>query len=648
MNQTSQTPAGLRSEAAGIVVIAATYIYFLIFAQFAFLHLAQSAGLAPNALRATMASMAISGIASALATGQWFRKCRPRRLLLTGFFVSALAAIASEAIRGEALFCAAAAAIGCSLGMLTVTVAASLPLFLPRSRMGLDIGIGTGLAYAICNIPGVFSATDRAQIVLAVCACGIGCAGTLIHSFPMEALPPEPKAMPEAGRRPFAPLVLLFLVLVWLDSAAFFIFQTTPALNRFGWEGEFLGWSNAATHFAAATIAGLWLDRAGLRWVLALAFAGLAGAILCASAQPEVAGFAHWLYTAGVSLYSAALVFAPSMNLGGNRPVDPAPRAAILYAVAGWLGSALGIGMAQDLHLVPSWFLWLAGAVFFAGHWRWRTAASPRALVRQSISIVAVGALTLGGRQTARSRAAGGNSRQSVVSLGRDVYISEGCIHCHSQYVRPGTADETWWGPSQTAARVLREEPPLIGNRRQGPDLMNIGNRRSPDWNRAHLMNPRALIASSRMPSYAHLFTPGDPRGQALVAYLCSLGADTFEARSRARERWRPGGAVEPVSSDDALRIFQANCVPCHGQRGKGDGPLARRLGARAPRDLTQAHWLFLPPRKDLAEHLLDLARVIKFGIPGTSMPGHETFTDAEVLGVSAYVESLQLSPRTL
>ena len=149
MNEKSQTQAAFCSEAAGIAVIAATYVYFLIFAQFAFLHLARSAGLAPDALRTTMAGMAICGIASTMATGRWFRKCRPRRLLLTGFFLSAVAAIASNAIRGEALFCAVAAAIGCALGMLTVTVAASLPLFLPRRRMGLDVGVGTGLAYAI-------------------------------------------------------------------------------------------------------------------------------------------------------------------------------------------------------------------------------------------------------------------------------------------------------------------------------------------------------------------------------------------------------------------------------------------------------------------------------------------------------------------
>jgi len=55
-----------------------------------------------------------------------------------------------------------------------------------------------------------------------------------------------------------------------------------------------------------------------------------------------------------------------------------------------------------------------------------------------------------------------------------------------------------------------------------------------------------------------------------------------------------------------------------------------------------------MPQRDEPELHLIDLARVVKFGIPGTSMPGHETLTDAEVIGVSLFVECLELPPQNL
>jgi len=72
------------------------------------------------------------------------------------------------------------------------------------------------------------------------------------------------------------------------------------------------------------------------------------------------------LYTTGVSLYSAALVYFPARG-GRVWPV------ALLFAIAGWIGSAMGIGMAQDLNAVPLPFLIAAGVVVVGGlAWRQR------------------------------------------------------------------------------------------------------------------------------------------------------------------------------------------------------------------------------------------------------------------------------------
>jgi cytochrome c oxidase cbb3-type subunit 2 len=107
-----------------------------------------------------------------------------------------------------------------------------------------------------------------------------------------------------------------------------------------------------------------------------------------------------------------------------------------------------------------------------------------------------------------------------TVAIGRAVYLSEGCIHCHSQYVRPVGEDQALWGARTTVETALSQSPVLIGNRRQGPDLANVGLRRGVAWNRLHLIEPSQLTPGSRMPSYRHLFEPSSDRGEALLAYL--------------------------------------------------------------------------------------------------------------------------------
>lgn len=109
------------------------------------------------------------------------------------------------------------------------------------------------------------------------------------------------------------------------------------------------------------------------------------------------------------------------------------------------------------------------------------------------------------------------------IALGREVYIAQGCIHCHSQYVRPVGQDAALWGAPTPVDAALAQEPVLIGNRRQGPDLANVALRRPREWNRLHLIDPQSLMPGSRMPKYTYLFKADDPRGPALLDYLDQL-----------------------------------------------------------------------------------------------------------------------------
>lgn len=128
------------------------------------------------------------------------------------------------------------------------------------------------------------------------------------------------------------------------------------------------------------------------------------------------------------------------------------------------------------------------------------------------------------------------------IQLGRQVYIAEGCVHCHSQYIRPADASLAW-GEPRDPDFSRTQIPALIGNRRQGPDLMNVGRRRTDEWQQMHLCDPRSVVPTSRMPSYAHLFASGDARGPALLSYLGSLGRET-------NPRLTPGGPSDIAIAD--------------------------------------------------------------------------------------------------
>jgi cytochrome c oxidase cbb3-type subunit 2 len=498
------------------------------------------------------------------------------------------------------------------------------------------------LAYAACNLPAVFGGSAPLQAGVAGAACLTGLAATAFADFRDAPKPASSEAV-AAPTLSFGTQVLMFLALVWLDSAAFYILQNTPALNRFGWSGAVLQWQNAGIHLGAAFVAGWLIDRGGLSRLPFAAVICLGGAAICVSSDREmVARATHWLYAAGVSLYSVALVCAPATECGRDL-YRAARRAALLFSVAGWFGSALGIGMAQDLHAIPWWFIGLAAATVVIGSFgRFWLSGPARASIASFVALVAGGA-TAFHAVAARLRSTPGvnASHEPSAQVGRETYIAEGCIHCHSQYVRPRTADEEWWGPVHSPAEILQQAPPLIGNRRQGPDLLNTGNRRSSAWNRIHLINPRAVSPDSVMPSYAHLFRQGDRRGESLLLYLAELGVDSVGNRLHARAEWSPAAGDSPKPGSLGRDLFERNCAQCHGAGGAGNGPLAPEFGGWQPRNLTLAEWTQTPRHAESRRERVELARVIKFGIIGTPMAGHETWSDQELLATAKYVQSL-------
>ena len=98
----------------------------------------------------------------------------------------------------------------------------------------------------------------------------------------------------------------------------------------------------------------------------------------------------------------------------------------------------------------------------------------------------------------------------SVELRGREVYIANGCVYCHSQQPRAKAFAPDFsrgWGRATVAGDYAYDQPHLLGTMRTGPDLMNIGVRQpSEQWHLGHLYQPRAYMPGSIMPSYPFLF----------------------------------------------------------------------------------------------------------------------------------------------
>ena len=193
---------------------------------------------------------------------------------------------------------------------------------------------------------------------------------------------------------------------------------------------------------------------------------------------------------------------------------------------------------------------------------------------------------------------------------GKAVFISNGCVACHTQQVRNVEMDKVWGERPSIAADYadihrtdfLRNTATLMGTERTGPDLTNVGNRQpGMEWNLVHLFNPRIVVKESVMPSYPWMFTikdtaePGDVvvsvpeafmggrKGTVvanedalnLVAYLQELKQTklpggtpepAFLYNKELTEEATPGKKPEP----NGASLYVNNCQSCHQANGEG------------------------------------------------------------------------------
>jgi len=212
--------------------------------------------------------------------------------------------------------------------------------------------------------------------------------------------------------------------------------------------------------------------------------------------------------------------------------------------------------------------------------------------------------------------------RSPEIIQGQKVFISEGCVGCHTQQVRNIAIDKTWGerpsvpGDFAKNGRIdfWRSTPSVLGTERTGPDLTNIGARQGSDWQFIHLYNPRMVVPESIMPAYPWLFLhkekagPGDKvinvpadfqrkkgvivptqRAEYLVAYLNSLkqveipasSAPEFIEYEWMKKEPNSDATLLPVGNADepkeevildlqGPRLYRMHCQACHQANGEG------------------------------------------------------------------------------
>ncbi|MEQ9169289.1 MAG: cytochrome-c oxidase, cbb3-type subunit I, partial [Fulvivirga sp.] len=109
---------------------------------------------------------------------------------------------------------------------------------------------------------------------------------------------------------------------------------------------------------------------------------------------------------------------------------------------------------------------------------------------------------------------------------GRDLYIREGCVNCHSQMVRPFRSETERYGEYSKAGEFVYDHPFLWGSKRTGPDLHRVGAKYPDSWHYYHMLDPSSVSAGSIMPAYPWLFESTIDKSQtaAMINALRTVG----------------------------------------------------------------------------------------------------------------------------
>lgn len=148
---------------------------------------------------------------------------------------------------------------------------------------------------------------------------------------------------------------------------------------------------------------------------------------------------------------------------------------------------------------------------------------------------------------------------------GRDIYIRESCVSCHSQMVRPFRSEVERYGEYAKAGEFVYDHPFLWGSKRTGPDLLRVGGKYSDNWHLNHFYDPQSTSSGSIMPSYGWLINSELDKEdtEKKMEAMVTLGVPyTSEEIARAQE-WmlEQGTQIEKnlYSDPDFAKTYEAD-----------------------------------------------------------------------------------------
>jgi mono/diheme cytochrome c family protein len=103
------------------------------------------------------------------------------------------------------------------------------------------------------------------------------------------------------------------------------------------------------------------------------------------------------------------------------------------------------------------------------------------------------------------------------------------------------------------------------------------------------------------------------------------------------------GGVPVPAATlNRGHRVYERNCLVCHGERGDGRGPAARTMSP-PPRDFRQATFKYAGIEDRGLPDDDELIRIVRSGLTGSAMPPWD-LSEPELRAVVSYVKTFSFS----
>ncbi len=233
----------------------------------------------------------------------------------------------------------------------------------------------------------------------------------------------------------------------------------------------------------------------------------------------------------------------------------------------------------------------------------------------------------------AQDKDAGWEKYNAAVTAGRDVYY-QNCFYCHGDLLN----GEGHYAQGFNPAPINFQDPTIIPQLQEaflfwrittgGPGLPKEGT----PWN-------------SAMPVWHEMLAEDDVWN--VITFI-------FDYNGQVPRIWDPQvsktvtGMKDEVQARRAgmkgLELYRLRCEACHGEQGMGDGPAAEYMYPK-PRDFSLGLFKYKHSPGTILPLDEDLFETIKFGLPGSAMPGWaELLSDEQIRSLIPVIKRFDIT----